>query len=156
MSKESILKDYLELLPNGDLKNTKSGRVIKQSLHKSGRYVIGLLGRQWKVHRVVWTLLKGDIPDGMVVDHIDGDPKNNSIDNLRLATNGQNQHNRRVNKSKVRGLPKGVCWAESKKAYLCRVHLDYKVHQKWCSTLEEATEWVKEKRRELHGEFYCD
>jgi hypothetical protein len=38
-------------------------------------------GEAYVLHRVVWELHKGKIPDGMVVDHIDGNIRNNNISN---------------------------------------------------------------------------
>lgn len=37
-------------------------------------------------HAIVWELHNGAIPDGLEVDHIDGNPSNDLIENLRLAT----------------------------------------------------------------------
>lgn len=45
---------------------------------------------QTLVHRFVWSFWKGDIPDGVHVDHIDGDKSNNSIYNLQLLTPQEN------------------------------------------------------------------
>lgn len=42
------------------------------------------------VHRVIWMVFNGDIPDGLTVDHIDGDKTNNNISNLQLLTAEQN------------------------------------------------------------------
>lgn len=50
-------------------------------------------GHIYLYSRVLWTFLFGEIPEGMVIDHIDGDKNNNSIDNLRIVSrrkNGQN------------------------------------------------------------------
>lgn len=46
------------------------------------------------VHRIVWMLHHGVIPDGKVIDHIDRDKLNNHIENLRLVTRAVNNTNR--------------------------------------------------------------
>lgn len=48
-------------------------------------------------------------PDGLVVDHIDGNPLNNRRENLRICTLRQNLLNRR-SVSKTSKF-KGVCWS---------------------------------------------
>lgn len=58
-------------------------------------------------HRLIWELLRGPIPKGMQIDHIDGDSLNNCIDNLRLVSNrinSRNQKRRANNKSGYTGV----------------------------------------------------
>lgn len=45
------------------------------------------------VHRLVWAAFNGPIPMGMQIDHIDGDPTNNALSNLRCVTPKQNANN---------------------------------------------------------------
>ena len=40
--------------------------------------------------RLLYAWFKGDIPDGYVVDHIDNNCQNNSLDNLQILTQEQN------------------------------------------------------------------
>ena len=42
------------------------------------------------LQRFLYAWFIGDVPDGMVVDHIDNNPFNNSLDNLQLLTQGEN------------------------------------------------------------------
>lgn len=50
-------------------------------------------------------------PDGLEVDHIDGDGLNNTRSNLRLATRSQNLHNGKRLKNNTSGY-KGVHWVK--------------------------------------------
>jgi len=43
-----------------------------------------------RLHNVVWITHNGPVPEGLELDHIDGDKTNNSISNLRLVTHAQN------------------------------------------------------------------
>ena len=53
---------------------------------------LNLLGRTRYIqaHRAVWIGLFGDIPDGLMVNHKDGDKHNNHPDNLELVTPSEN------------------------------------------------------------------
>ena len=42
------------------------------------------------LHRLIYVWYKGDIPKGMIVDHIDNNQLNNDPDNLQLLTRGEN------------------------------------------------------------------
>lgn len=53
-----------------------------------------MLGKKhYKMHRLIWIMFNGDIPDGLFVDHIDRDKSNNKISNLRLLTKSMNTRN---------------------------------------------------------------
>lgn len=43
-----------------------------------------------RLHRVIWETFNGDILNGLTVDHIDANKKNNSLNNLRLLTRSEN------------------------------------------------------------------
>lgn len=63
------------------------------SLRSDGYKTVTIRGKHNKAHRIVWTMHNGTIPEGLVVDHINGDRSDNRIENLRLATRQQNQNN---------------------------------------------------------------
>ena len=66
---------------------------------------LSYLGEKILGHRVAWELFHGEkIPNGMMIDHLDGDGTNNSIHNLRVVTNQENQRNAKVNKNSQFGI----------------------------------------------------
>lgn len=74
---------------------------------KDGYLDIKLFGKKHLYHRVVWELVYGEIPDGMFIDHIDHNRKNNKPSNLRLVTRTENNRNsslRHDNKSGFSGV----------------------------------------------------
>ena len=54
---------------------------------------ITVLGKVYKAHRVVWTMHYGDIPDGMDIDHINGNCLDNRLQNLRAVSQKDNTQN---------------------------------------------------------------
>lgn len=63
------------------------------TLDKSTGYVkVNFDGKVCLVHRLVWALVYGEEPKGMI-DHIDGNRSNNKIGNLRCCDNQTNMQN---------------------------------------------------------------
>lgn len=59
-------------------------------------------------------------PDGLIVDHIDGNGLNNQKSNLRICTHAENMHNRRMNRENTSGY-KGVCFAKNMNKWLAQI-----------------------------------
>jgi hypothetical protein len=69
-----------------------------------------LLGKTAKAHRVVWKMVTGAEPEH--IDHINGDPADNRIENLRSvsrAVNNKNVARNRNNKSGASGVRYDPC-----------------------------------------------
>ena len=60
-------------------------------------------GSAYYAHRVVWELHNGGIPDNLRIDHIDGNPLNNAIGNIRMVTIAVNSRNRHRSKKNISG-----------------------------------------------------
>ena len=84
-------------------------------------------------------LLRGvEIPDGSVVDHINGDSNDNSPDNLRITTQVINCRNQRKRKNNTTGIT-GVSWNAKAKGYNVRCGMNGKrVYLGLARTLDEA------------------
>lgn len=67
-------------------------------------------------HRVIWEIVNGPIPKGMVIDHSDGDPFNNTLSNLRVVTQAVNTRNKKLYVTNTSGTA-GVCVIRPNKNY---------------------------------------
>jgi hypothetical protein len=71
---------------------------------RAGYRRLTIYGRRYAAHRVAWLYVTGAWPRGEL-DHIDGDPSNNALTNLREATRALNMQNmRRARCTNVLGL----------------------------------------------------
>lgn len=73
--------------------------------HWNGKYYkyIRLLDKDYMFHRIVWLYTNGVLPE--VIDHINGDPTDNRLCNLRNTTPLGNSRNMRRRKNNVTGIP---------------------------------------------------
>ena len=77
--------------------------ILKNTKNPQGYYQVNLGRNNIKlVHILVCLTFIGERPDGCQIDHIDRNPSNNNLSNLRYVTPRQNQFNR--NFSEDRGL----------------------------------------------------
>ena len=95
----------------GDIAGGKDGK---------GYITIGINYKIYKAHRLIWIYHNGDIEDGLFIDHIDRNPLNNRIENLRLATPSQNKSNVTKRKDNKSGY-KGVCWNKRGKKWEAKI-----------------------------------
>lgn len=80
---------------DGEVRNDITGRIKKPFTNKRNGYLIVDLYKDNKsgkvpIHRLVAEAFVPNIENKATVDHIDGDRKNNSINNLRWATYSEN------------------------------------------------------------------
>lgn len=72
------------------------GRILEHTIGTGGYHRVALsgtklLGSKTKlVHRLVTEMFLGECPNSLLVCHIDGDPNNNNINNLRYGTPASN------------------------------------------------------------------
>lgn len=121
--------------------------IVKADVH--GYQNVTWKRKHYAIHRVVFLLSQNWLPD--CVDHIDGNPSNNSAANLRAASRLQNQHNRRPNLKSKTGV-KNVSFHQGK--WAVRFSIKGKTMHVGCYADIELAELVAcEMRSLLHKEF---
>lgn len=104
MKKLPDIQQILKLLnvsddsPSGLVWKVSLGNKIKNGsvagcLSKHGYFQIKINKSIYKVHRIVYYIHSHDFDQSLVVDHLDGNRQNNSINNLRLCTTSENCRN---------------------------------------------------------------
>jgi hypothetical protein len=88
------------------------------SIHKTGYRHVTWQGKVHKVHRLIYLLEHGYLPNE--IDHINGDRQDNRLENLRDVTRSQNQFNKAMCKNNTSGT-RGVSWHKKSNAWLVRV-----------------------------------
>ena len=90
------------------------------------------------MHRLVWELVNGAIPDGMFIDHINHDGLDNRIDNLRLVTNRQNLQNLKGKSTgKYSSRFPGVYWHTLHRKWRVQARSNGKMKYLGCYEIEE-------------------
>jgi hypothetical protein len=81
-------------------------------------------GRKFYTHRVIYEMFFGEIENNLQIDHIDRNPLNNHIENLRLVNNSENQSNQSF-KGNTSGH-KYITWNKTHRKW----HLQFRINGK--------------------------
>lgn len=138
-------------------KEPTSNRVRKGDMagriNNAGHLGVGIDGKRYQVHRLVWCMHNGPIPDGFEIDHVDEDKTNNRLGNLRLASRSQNMSNVSSHAHNTSGV-KGISFNRAAGKWEAYVHFNYKKYNLGLfENKENAEKEVRIKRDELHKEF---
>lgn len=129
------------------IKNTPVGLRNFGSFNKPTGWRLEFKGKNYYIHRIIWALTYGSVDSGRVIDHLDGNPFNNKINNLSLKTKADNSRNQRKSRLNTTGTT-GVNLTINKKCgnsyYTAQWNeLDGKVKKKHFSVLKLGEEAAK-------------
>lgn len=124
---------------------------VAGSLNTSGRMQIRIDGVSYLAHRIAWLYVTGYWPV-FHIDHIDGNPLNNTFKNLRDVTRqGNNQNQRSAQSSNILGLL-GVSLYKKSGTFKAQITTNrIKKHLGYFHTAEEAHQAYLKAKRELHS-----
>ena len=120
---------------------------IAGTVTDQGYITITIGGKKLKAHRLAWLYVHGVMPKQ--IDHVDRNPLNNRLSNLRLATYQQNSAN-----AKWRSAYKGVRRNKGGNRWEARIKVDQ--HEYFLgsyTTEEEAAKRYNEAARHYFGEY---
>ena len=159
MITQSELKELLDYNKDTGIftwKQRTSNRIkvgnIAGNLHSCGYIELKVKNNRVLAHRLAWLYEHGELP--ILIDHINGDKKDNRICNLRQASYSENAYNSKIridNKSGVRC----VSWNKTHNKWEVRIKLDGKLKNFGNYEDLDLAKKVADKIRNLeHKEFY--
>ena len=93
-----------------------SGIEAFRTIGSGGHFRGWIYNKQYLAHRVVWLMQTGDWPKADI-DHIDGDPTNNRLSNLRDVSASVNLKNTGMHRNNTSGVT-GVSWSSAHKKWV--------------------------------------
>ena len=132
---------------NGSTSRWKAGTYLGHKID-AGYILASVDYKLYKLHRLIWLWHYGIFPKNHI-DHIDGNPSNNRIENLREATDAQNMQNqRKARRNNKLGL-QGVYQVNDKFRAVLTTNGKTK-HLGYFSTPEEAHVFYVNEKRKIH------
>ena len=153
--------DNYSISNQGRVRNDSTNHILKPNKNKKGYFRVGLSkngkSKTHSVHRLIGLAFLENPNNKEIVDHIDGDPTNNNISNLRWATGEQNAWNTKSSNPYGKGVYKTSCpelYNGEPYFYSTICHKGKKHRLGIFKTAEEASIVYEAKAKELFGEFY--
>lgn len=122
---------------------------IAGTLNTFGHRQIRVDGTLRMAHHLAWLYITGEWPPENI-DHVNGNPDDNRISNLRLATPKQNQENVKLRCDNSSGH-KGVYWNKRERKWVARVqHHKTRIFVGRFDSLTDAVNAVKLTRDDVY------
>ncbi len=96
-----------------------------------------IFGTRYYAHRIIWTIVHGEWPQDEL-DHINGNPSDNRLENLRVVTHQENGRNQKLYCSNTSGVV-GVSWHKRDETWRAEIKVDgKKIHLGYFDSFDDA------------------
>jgi hypothetical protein len=154
-----FIKDYDNYMVSnlGNVFSVKGNRNLKPRINNCGYYMVNLCENGIKktitIHRLVGLHFLKNPENKKCIDHINGNIKDNTINNLRWCSYTENSYNVKIRKDNTTGI-KGIIFDKKSNKYRVRITINKKCkHIGYYNSLEEATNARKKVANEIFKEF---
>jgi len=121
------------------------------TLSNTGYYAVSIKRKKYSVHRLIFLMHHGYLPE--IIDHIDGNKLNNTIENLRQVNSAQNIWNQPTRSTNTSGA-KNVSWHKRQKKWNVKIMVNGVNKHIGCFDDFEFAELVSiEAIAKYHGEY---
>lgn len=130
-----------------------NGRAVGASI-RMGYKRVRYEGKWLNHHTLIWEHFNGQLPEGLFVDHIDGNTLNNAPSNLRAVTRSENNRNRKAFSNNASGI-KGVYWHKQCEKWYGQAKINGLTNQTgYFDTKEAAHSALITLREELQYDYF--
>lgn len=139
---------------NGNLyRKMKTSKTLKKCefCRKDGYLQVQINRKKYLAHRIIFFMFYGYLP--LIVDHIDNNPLNNNISNLRATNRYGNTRNAKIPKTNTSGY-KGVSWHKRVGKWRTQIRINNKTKNLgYFDDVELAGLVAEEARQKYYKEF---
>jgi len=137
-------------------KNPTSLKIFKGAiagcLRKDNYRVIGIYGKLYLAHRIIYLYINGQWPENLI-DHKTCDPANNKPNLIRDATKSQNGMNRGLQSNNTSGY-RGISWDKNYNKWHAYIKINGKrIHLGYFELLQNAVEAREIAEQKYFGDF---
>lgn len=105
-------------------------------IENTGYLTVGINYKRYYIHRIIWFIEKGSLPK-QFIDHVNGDKKDNRVENLRLVDNRKNQQNQKKHRE---GRLPGCYYHIRRQRWVAQIKLPGEKNQRYLGLFDTELE----------------